>query len=111
MHNHTGTIFLDELAEIPTTCQVKLLRVLQESAVRPVGGNVETSVDVRVIAATNRDLVQAMESGRFREDLYYRIAVLTITTPALRECSSDIQRLGIIFCSTRKRGSPIPANI
>jgi transcriptional regulator with PAS, ATPase and Fis domain len=86
----TGTIFLDEIGEISTSCQVKLLRVLQEKAVRPVGGNAETSVDVRVIAATNRDLAEEMESGRFREDLYYRIAVLTIITPPLRERPSDI---------------------
>ena len=90
---HTGTIFLDEIAELSASCQVKLLRVLQESAVRPVGGNAETSVDVRVIAATNSNLAQEMEAGRFREDLYYRIAVLTITTPPLREHSSDIPRL------------------
>ena len=90
---HTGTIFLDEIGEISTSCQVKLLRVLQENAVRPVGGNAEISIDVRIIAATNRDLAQEMESGRFREDLYYRMAVLTITTPPLRERSSDIPRL------------------
>src|SRR5689334_20318025 len=90
---HAGTIFLDEIAEISTTCQVKLLRVLQENAIRPVGGNAETSVDVRVIAATNRDLAQEMESGRFRQDLYYRIAVLTISTPPLREHPSDIPLL------------------
>lgn len=87
---HTGTIFLDEIGEISTSCQVKLLRVLQERAFRPVGGHAETSVDVRVIAATNRDLAQEMECGRFREDLYYRIAVLTITTPPLRARPSDI---------------------
>jgi transcriptional regulator with PAS, ATPase and Fis domain len=85
---HTGTIFLDEIGEISTSCQVKLLRVLQENAVRPVGRNTETLVDVRVIAATNRNLAQEMESGRFREDLYYRIAVLTINTPPLRERTS-----------------------
>lgn len=90
---HTGTIFLDEIGEISTTCQVKLLRVLQENAIRPVGGNAETSVDVRVIAATNRDLAQEMESGRFRQDVYYRIAVLTISTPPLREHPSDIPLL------------------
>lgn len=90
---HTGTIFLDEIGEISTSCQVKLLRVLQESAFRPVGGHAETTVDVRVLAATNRALAQEMESGRFREDLYYRIAVLTITTPPLRERPSDIPRL------------------
>ena len=90
---HTGTIFLDEIGEISRSCQVKLLRVLQENAVRPVGGHVETSVDVRVIAATNLDLAREMKSGRFREDLYYRIAVLNITTPPLRERPSDIPSL------------------
>jgi transcriptional regulator with PAS, ATPase and Fis domain len=90
---HTGTLFLDEIAEMSTSCQVKLLRVLQESAFRPVGGNTETSVDVRVIAATNRDLVQEMTAGRFRTDLYYRIAVLTMGTPPLRTRPSDIPML------------------
>jgi len=90
---HTGTIFLDEIAEMSASCQVKLLRVLQESAVRPVGGNAETLVDVRVIAATNRNLAQDIESGRFRADLYYRIAVLTISTPPLRKHPSDIPQL------------------
>ena len=90
---HRGTIFLDGISEISTSCQVKLLRVLQEGVFRPVGGCAETSVDVRVIAATNRDLVQEMKSGRFREDLYYRIAVLPISTPPLRECLSDIPLL------------------
>ena len=87
---HTGTIFLDEIGEMSTSSQVKLLRVLQESAFRPVGGHVEISVDLRVIAATNRDLPQEMASGRFREDLYYRIAVLTIHTPPLRQHKSDV---------------------
>jgi transcriptional regulator with PAS, ATPase and Fis domain len=87
---HTGSLFLDEIAEMSTGCQVKLLRVLQESAIRPVGGHAETSVDVRVIAATNRDLAQEMAAGRFRDDLYYRIAVLTISTPPLRRRPSDI---------------------
>jgi transcriptional regulator with PAS, ATPase and Fis domain len=90
---HTGTIFLDEIAELSPSCQVKLLRVLQESTVRPVGGNAEIPVDVRVVAATNRNLAHDMESGRFREDLYYRIAVLTITAPPLREHASDIPGL------------------
>lgn len=90
---HTGTIFLDEIGEISTSCQVKLLRVLQERAFRRVGGHAETSVDVRIIAATNRDLAQDMESSRFREDLYYRIAVLTISTPPLRARPSDIPYL------------------
>jgi transcriptional regulator with PAS, ATPase and Fis domain len=90
---HTGTIFLDEIGEMSTSSQVKLLRVLQERAFRPVGGHAETSVDVRVIAATNRDLAQEMDCGRFREDLYYRMAVLTITTPPLRAHPSDIPSL------------------
>ena len=71
-------------------CQVKLLRVLQEGAVRPVGGHTEISVDVRVIAATNRNLGKDIGAGKFRDDLFYRIAVLTIDTPPLRKRSSDI---------------------
>ncbi|HYX29163.1 MAG TPA: sigma-54 dependent transcriptional regulator [Pyrinomonadaceae bacterium] len=90
---HTGTIFLDEIGEMSPACQVKLLRVLQEGAFRPVGGRTETSVDARIIAATNRNLTQEMSSGRFRKDLFYRIAVLTIDTPALRHRSSDIPAL------------------
>jgi transcriptional regulator with PAS, ATPase and Fis domain len=90
---HKGTIFLDCISEMSTSCQVKLLRVLQESAFRPVGRHAETPVDLRVIAATNRDLTREMEAGRFREDLYYRIAVLPINTPPLRECLSDIPLL------------------
>lgn len=90
---HTGTIFLDEIGEVSPACQVKLLRVLQEGAVRPIGGHAETSVDVRVIAATNRNLLQEIAGGRFREDLFYRIAVMTIDTPPLRERSSDIPPL------------------
>jgi transcriptional regulator with PAS, ATPase and Fis domain len=87
---HTGTIFLDEIGEMSPSSQVKLLRVLQESAFRPVGGHLEISVDVRVIAATNRELSAETASGRFRADLFYRIAVLTINTPALRSRPSDI---------------------
>jgi len=90
---HTGTIFLDEIGEMSPACQVKLLRVLQEGAVRPVGGHTEISVDVRVIAATNRNLSKEIGEGKFREDLYYRIAVLTVDTPPLRKRSSDIPLL------------------
>jgi transcriptional regulator with PAS, ATPase and Fis domain len=90
---HTGTIFLDEIGEMSPACQVKLLRVLQEGAVRPVGGHTEISVDVRVVAATNRNLSREIGEGKFREDLYYRIAVLTVDTPPLRKRSSDIPLL------------------
>jgi transcriptional regulator with PAS, ATPase and Fis domain len=90
---HTGTIFLDEIAEMSPSCQVKMLRVLQEGTFRPVGGRAETSVDVRIVTATNRNLTQEMNTGRFRKDLFYRIAVLTIDTPALRHRASDIPGL------------------
>ena len=90
---HMGTIFLDEIGEMSPACQVKLLRVLQESAVRPIGGHSEISVDVRVIAATNRNLGQDIGVGKFRDDLFYRIAVLTIDTPPLRKRSADIPLL------------------
>jgi two-component system response regulator HydG len=90
---HRGTIFLDEMGEMSTACQVKLLRVLQENTVRLIGAHTETSIDVRVIAATNRNLAQEIALGRFRQDLFYRIAVLTISAPSLRERASDIPLL------------------
>jgi transcriptional regulator with PAS, ATPase and Fis domain len=90
---HPGTIFLDEIGEVSPACQVKLLRVLQEGAVRPIGSHAEVPIDVRVITATNRNLAQEISTGKFREDLFYRIAVMTIDTPPLRKRSSDIPLL------------------
>ena len=94
--NH-GTILLDEIGEMPLALQTKLLRVLQESAVRRVGDNAEISIDVRVIAATLRDLEADVEAGRFREDLFYRLNVVPLQVPPLRERPEDIAQLARYF--------------
>jgi two-component system response regulator PilR (NtrC family) len=92
-----GSIFLDEIGDMTAAMQVKLLRVLQERCLRPLGGTNEIPVDVRVIAATNQDLQYCIQQGSFREDLYYRIAVINIHLPALRERTEDIGLLAFSF--------------
>ena len=90
---HNGTVFLDEIGELPLSQQVKLLRVLQEKTIRRVGGVKEISLDVRIIAATNKELITEVQNGAFREDLFYRLAIAIIKLPALRERKGDISLL------------------
>ncbi len=92
-----GTVLLDEVGELPAPLQVKLLRVLQERKVRPVGGGQEITVDVRVLAATNRDVEADVREGKFRQDLYYRLNVIRIELPTLRDRPEDVSRLADRF--------------
>jgi two-component system response regulator PilR (NtrC family) len=90
---HGGTLFLDEVAELPLHMQVKLLRVIQEKSVRPIGANAEQNIDVRILSATHKPLAPLVEDGRFRHDLYYRINVIELAVPPLRERREDITPL------------------
>lgn len=94
-----GTLFLDEIGEIPIHLQAKLLRALQERKIQKVGGSKEINIDVRIIAATNRDLELLVKEGMFREDLYYRLSVIPIFIPSLRERKGDIRQLAEYFCN------------
>ena len=96
---HGGTVFLDEIGDMPFTIQAKILRLLQEKSIERLGGRETIPVDVRIIAATNRDLEAALAEGRFREDLYYRLKVVTLWLPALRDRTDDIPLLTDYFLS------------
>ncbi|MGN6107334.1 MAG: sigma-54-dependent transcriptional regulator [Kofleriaceae bacterium] len=107
----SGTLFLDEIAEMPLEAQAKLLAVLESGRVRPVGATAETAVDVRLIAATNRDLDDAIRHGRFRQDLFFRLNVVQLAVPPLRERPEDIPELVHAFLSRAARGGHAPAGI
>jgi sigma-54 specific flagellar transcriptional regulator A len=106
-----GTLFLDEIGDLPLDMQVKLLRVLQERTVDPIGSNKPVDINVRVVAATHKDLEVEVQAGRFREDLYYRLNVLPVTTPPLRERPEDIQALCEHFAKEHANPNKLPVEL
>jgi len=106
---HGGTLFMDEIGNMSLAMQVKLYRVLQEGKIRPLGSNEETEVDVRVIAATNKDIEKAIADGSFREDLYYRLSVIPLHLPPLRERREDIPLLARSFLERFRKSMEKPA--
>ena len=100
---HGGTLFLDEIGDLPLLAQAKILRVLQERTVERLGGRTPIPVDVRIVAATNKDVESAIAKGQFREDLYYRLNVVRLRTPSLREIREDIPLLAAFFLSEASR--------
>jgi len=108
---HGGTIFLDEVAEMATDIQVKLLRAIETRTIRRLGGKKEIAVDIRIVAATNRDLQKALAENELREDLYYRLAVVEVMLPPLRDRAGDIKLLAIEFLSrfSQQNGKKITA--
>ena len=106
----SGTLFLDEIGDLPLAMQSKLLRAIQERCIRPIGGSQEETVDVRIIRATHKDLAAEIQAGRFRQDLYYRLNVIDITIPPLRERCEDLPALSAALLSriAKETNSPVP---
>ncbi|MEA1891069.1 MAG: sigma-54 dependent transcriptional regulator [Pseudomonadota bacterium] len=107
---NNGTLFLDEIGEMPLPMQIHLLRVLEEQSIRPVGSNREIPIDVRIIAATNRDLSEEVERGNFRQDLFYRLNVVTVRMPSLRERPEDIPELVEFFMQKLSTDMGVPVH-
>jgi len=105
---HGGTLFLDEVAELPLAMQVKLLRAIQEKRARKIGGVSEEPVDVRIVSATHQNLKQLVDQGRFRQDLFYRLNVIELRMPSLRECREDIPLLAVHIIERLARDSAVP---
>jgi len=108
---HGGTLFLDEIGDMPLSMQAKILRALQEGEVRPVGGNRARKVDVRIVAATNRDLQAMVAAGKFRQDLFYRLNVLRVVVPPLRERGDDVVLLARHFLARAGAHRPAPPRL